>query len=62
MAGRLIFLMMTEWPLIEIAHWRFFSFCAATIAWMVSTTAPLFMTAPSTMASEGSGAIEKLAS
>jgi hypothetical protein len=62
MAGKLIFLMMTECPLIEIATVRFFSFWFEIIPWIVSTTAVEFINAPSTMASEGSGAMEKLAS
>ena len=56
MRGMEIFLMMTLWPETPMATSRFFSLYWA-ISWrMASTIAVEFISAPSTMASGGSGA------
>ena len=54
-----IFLMITEWPLTPMATSLFLSLYWATSSRMASTMAVEFISAPSTMASGGSGATPK---
>ena len=48
--------MMTEWPRTPIATSFAFTLCCATSSWIAWTIAAEFMSAPSTIASGGSGA------
>ena len=60
--GSEIFLMMTEWPRTPIATSFAFTFCWAKSSWIAWTMAAEFMSAPSTIASGGSGAEPKASS
>ena len=60
--GIWIFLMITEWPRTPIATSFAFTRCSASSPWIASTIALEFMSAPSTIASGGSGAEPKPAS